>query len=196
MASGSFVSQRARPATTISHGIAFSEDRRRVFRSEVQVPLKKRARLSTAHDEDFSTLAPSWDAFSDDYTPSFAMGEGLACEESIVEISGKRKRFPSVRRLLYIPAHDQPDGHVQDDPMQTFRQVKQQFLDEMLRHEGLGLDMHDPRCASCDTTFDDAKGLIKCEDCGTFLECASCCVQRHRCLPHHRIQVRAHPTVS
>ncbi|KAL1751670.1 hypothetical protein FB107DRAFT_221498 [Schizophyllum commune] len=170
MATGSFVSQRARPATTISHGIAFSDDRRRVFRSEVEVPLKKRARPSTAHNEDVSTLAPSWDAFSDDYTPSFAMGEGLACEESIVEISGKRKRFPS------------------DDPMQTFRQVKQQFLDEMLRHEGLGSDMHDPCCASCDAIFDDAKGLIKCEDCGVFLECASCCVQRHRCLPHHHIQ--------
>ncbi|KAL1712071.1 hypothetical protein EV715DRAFT_166565, partial [Schizophyllum commune] len=74
-------------------------------------------------------------------------------------------------------------------PMRVWRDYKQTFLNELLRHEGLASDLNDTVCSSCSASFDSGEGLIKCTSCGVFVECTSCCVQRHECLPHHRIEV-------
>lgn len=82
-------------------------------------------------------------------------------------------------------------GHIQD------------FLHELIRHEGLG---EHRRCATCVTCREDihippslsstedilntTSGPIRCQDChGDFVECATCCLKRHELLPLHRTQV-------
>jgi hypothetical protein len=66
--------------------------------------------------------------------------------------------------------------------MSIFRPLKVFFLDELLRHEGLGDDQHLPHCALCQALFEPgilASRLFKCNDCGEFLQCGSCCLDAH-----------------
>ncbi|KAJ7086320.1 hypothetical protein C8R43DRAFT_965128, partial [Mycena crocata] len=64
------------------------------------------------------------------------------------------------------------------DPMSRWRPKKSMFLDELLRHEGLGDDLDKPECAHCHSAFsqeaENAVQLFKCEDCGEFLQCLEC----------------------
>lgn len=66
-----------------------------------------------------------------------------------------------------------------------FREI---FLDETLRHDGLGDFLDHSKCSNCGT----AEGVIKCKDCscGTLLKCPQCIVSLHRTLPLHRVEVR------
>ncbi|KAJ7830690.1 hypothetical protein B0H13DRAFT_2371831 [Mycena leptocephala] len=77
-------------------------------------------------------------------------------------------------------------------PMALFRPMKGFFLDELLRHEGLGDDLENPRCAHCACSFDtqdpNSPCLFKCFDCGQFLQCEDCCVSHHQRAPLHVIE--------
>jgi hypothetical protein len=96
---------------------------------------------------------------------------------------------------------------MQDEPMKVWRDHVQEFLHEMLRHEGLGGDQHDPKCFTCGSKFshrdmpnatsaDSMHSRITCcKDCfGQQLECGECCLERHQRLPLHVIQVSFCPT--
>lgn len=79
----------------------------------------------------------------------------------------------------------------------------QEFLHELLRHEGLGEHRHSAVCATChehipipppststEDLSDTTSWLIRCQDChGDFVECVTCCLKRHMELPLHRTQV-------
>ncbi|KAF8989456.1 hypothetical protein BDZ89DRAFT_974704 [Hymenopellis radicata] len=56
------------------------------------------------------------------------------------------------------------------------------FLEETIRRHGLGDDLHRPKCSSC------AKLAFRCRSCGDFLECSTCCVERHQRSPLHFLQ--------
>ncbi|KAK6988081.1 CxC2 domain-containing protein [Favolaschia claudopus] len=88
---------------------------------------------------------------------------------------GKRKQYVSTR-----------------DPMSLWRPLKGEFLTELLRHDGLGDDTADPRCAHCNCGFSaspsDRLRLFKCYECGQFLQCADCCLLNHKRTPLHVIQ--------
>lgn len=64
---------------------------------------------------------------------------------------------------------------------------RESFLDELLRHDGLGDFLGSTLCASCG----EVDGVIKCRDClgGCHLRCAVCSIHHHRRLPLHRIEV-------
>lgn len=78
--------------------------------------------------------------------------------------------------------------------MSLFRPMKAFFVDELLRHEGLGDDQRLPHCALCEAAFEpgipDSPRLFKCSDCGQFLQCESCCLETHARTPLHTIRVR------
>ena len=67
----------------------------------------------------------------------------------------------------------------------TFRST---FLDEVLRHDGLGDFLGRTECSSCQ----NAPGIIKCKDCPSrrILRCPECVVASHQFLPLHRVEVR------
>lgn len=63
---------------------------------------------------------------------------------------------------------------------------RESFLDEMLRHEGLGDFDTLPPCIDCG----EASASFKCADCfGQGLLCQECTVKAHRLLPLHGTKV-------
>ncbi|KAJ7138480.1 hypothetical protein C8R43DRAFT_1089333 [Mycena crocata] len=89
-----------------------------------------------------------------------------------------------------------------DDPASLWRPKKSFFLDELIRHDGLGDDMHSPHCAHCQKPYEQpdrrmvsegrtkptAMRIFKCGDCGQFLQCHSCCLSHHTLTPLHVIK--------
>lgn len=79
--------------------------------------------------------------------------------------------------------------------MNVWRPHKKMFLDELLRHEGLGNEGQDPVCATCGVSpkhtevGEPRPRLFRCDLCAPFLECADCCVKRHTTSPLHWIKV-------
>ncbi|KAJ7715173.1 hypothetical protein DFH07DRAFT_872702 [Mycena maculata] len=65
----------------------------------------------------------------------------------------------------------------------------QHFLDEMLRREGLGNAMHERGCSCCKIPWDSRSRRFRCRDCGVFVQCMDCVLERHRLTPLHKLQV-------
>jgi hypothetical protein len=67
---------------------------------------------------------------------------------------------------------------------------REAFLDEALRHDGLGDFLDQSKCSNCG----NAPGIIKCKDCanGVLLKCPECIVALHKTLPLHRVEVSFH----
>lgn len=75
----------------------------------------------------------------------------------------------------------------------------QEFVNELMRHEGLGEHRQHPHCTGCLAVFDapmpDTESSpthcprTRCKDCfGDFVECIDCCLKCHARLPLHSIQ--------
>ena len=66
-------------------------------------------------------------------------------------------------------------------------QFRNIFLDELLRHDGLGDFLGHTECSDCKK----APGVIKCKDCssGQMLKCPECVVASHATFPLHRVEV-------
>ena len=66
------------------------------------------------------------------------------------------------------------------------------FLDETLRHDGLGNFCGQSKCSNCESVA----GIIKCRDCadGALLKCPECVVALHQNFPLHRVEVRTRLT--
>ncbi|KAJ7035417.1 hypothetical protein C8F04DRAFT_955058, partial [Mycena alexandri] len=79
-----------------------------------------------------------------------------------------------------------------DDPMAQWRNVKQVFLDAMLRREGFGDTMEVPECAHCEKSLRmdraEPERVFRCTQCGVFLQCLECCLQHHRHSPFHFLE--------
>ncbi|KAJ7429171.1 hypothetical protein B0H11DRAFT_1769442 [Mycena galericulata] len=84
---------------------------------------------------------------------------------------GKRKRYAS-----------------SDEPMRLWRPLAQYFLDSTMRHQGLGDDIYDTRCAPCGAPWEDGKRFFKCVQCGNFLQCEDCVRTRHQLNPLHCVK--------
>ncbi|TRM57177.1 hypothetical protein BD626DRAFT_412511 [Schizophyllum amplum] len=180
MVSGSFTragSSRTTEYSQVSRGTTFTENNRRLANhNDVLVPVARRRRIF--HDEDSLTrweptiATSSTDPF-EDYLPFFLMGEGVSCEDQEVDVvderTGKRKRYAS------------------DNPMSCWRPLEQKYLHELLRHEGLGSSHDHVLCATCKSSPPTGEYLFKCEDCGVFLQCRSCCLARHTTAALHHI---------
>ncbi|KAJ6475018.1 hypothetical protein C8R47DRAFT_986520 [Mycena vitilis] len=80
----------------------------------------------------------------------------------------------------------------QDDPMSLFPEVQQLFSDEILRRAGLGDSARAQSCALCNRELSDSGTsghCYRCADCGEFLQCRQCCLQRHALSPLHMLEV-------
>jgi hypothetical protein len=90
--------------------------------------------------------------------------------------------------------------------MAEFPKVQQEFLYEMLRLCGLADSLNDPECALCHAKLDSAgqahdashegntpipdRRILRCQECGEFLQCKNCCLERHSMMPLHFLKVR------
>ncbi|KAJ7509953.1 hypothetical protein B0H11DRAFT_2215787 [Mycena galericulata] len=143
--------------------------------------------------------------------------DGLRRNEELLNISHKKRRMQpsdledSYGRWIPVPEGSEdlsgPDNPMDavdagpsrkrkeyassDDPMSLWRPVKGLFLDELLRHDGLGDDLDSQECAHCKAHYSRGATptrLFKCEDCGQFLQCKTCCLERHTTMPLHVIK--------
>ncbi|KAJ7058422.1 hypothetical protein C8F01DRAFT_1303976 [Mycena amicta] len=76
------------------------------------------------------------------------------------------------------------------NPMAQWRPLKGMFLDEILRHEGLGNDHEHPTCAHChrQPSQQSPLRLFRCTDCGLHLQCLECCLSAHLRFPLHSLK--------
>ncbi|KAJ7054003.1 hypothetical protein C8F01DRAFT_1260221 [Mycena amicta] len=140
---------------------------------------QKRVRL----EDDLSV-----DQYADFIPPSLLQGDDLASVADTLtateevyhhfieddEVShGKRDRYES-----------------SDNPMAPWRRRKDEILDHLLRHDGLGQDTYHPACRFCDAAYgqDEKIRIFRCQDCGVFLQCESCLKERHELTPLHVIK--------
>ncbi|KIJ89496.1 hypothetical protein K443DRAFT_117906, partial [Laccaria amethystina LaAM-08-1] len=72
------------------------------------------------------------------------------------------------------------------DRLSEWIEFRATFLDEALRHDGLGDFLGHTDCSQCEK----AQGIFRCIDCpsGRMLKCAECIVALHQSLPLHRIE--------
>ncbi|KAF7325927.1 CxC2 domain-containing protein [Mycena kentingensis (nom. inval.)] len=95
-------------------------------------------------------------------------------ETDIVEI---QIEAPKTKRRRYVSS---------DDPMRLWRARSQNYLDELLRGDGLGRRFNHPMCAECGA---DSGRLFRCKECGRSLQCEDCLRDNHRRHPLHRPEV-------
>ncbi|KAK7007313.1 CxC2 domain-containing protein [Favolaschia claudopus] len=83
--------------------------------------------------------------------------------------------------------------------MALWRPLAGQFLDWMVRYDGLGMYAAEPSCSCCGArgggAEEAAPRLFRCEQCGSFLQCQRCLLERHQLTPLHRIRVSTERTL-
>ncbi|KAJ7081651.1 hypothetical protein B0H15DRAFT_924210 [Mycena belliarum] len=161
---------------TSDRAIYPSSDGLRASQHDVNVTPKKR-RLDPANLED---PYANWVPLPETGEPLAADGwrqDGMIEEEEVDPVTGvKTKRYLSSPLIT-----------VQDDPNKLWRLLNHTFLDELLRREGLAHVLSDPKCDCC-TMGTGSPRLLRCEDCGTFIQCANCILVRHALEPLHVVK--------
>ncbi|KAJ7430104.1 hypothetical protein B0H11DRAFT_2264340 [Mycena galericulata] len=110
--------------------------------------------------------------------------EGDICGPEVDDISGlSREPGRPSKRKGYASS---------DDPMSEFSEVQQLFSDEILRRAALGNWTIKQTCAHCEklvaNSADTFIPCYRCTDCGEFLQCRECCLDRHASFPLHILE--------
>ncbi len=69
---------------------------------------------------------------------------------------------------------------------------REEFLAEEIRREGRGDAADLAECPSCEDKGRESvdEPIYRCDDCfGGFMECGTCCLERHGRVPLHRVKV-------
>ncbi|KAI0055071.1 hypothetical protein BV25DRAFT_1816158 [Artomyces pyxidatus] len=91
--------------------------------------------------------------------------------------------------LSIYPRSDNRE-RVQDYPLATWREYRNEYLRECLRLEGRGNDLTNTICPDCRSeTPEGVKPTVRCVDCyGRDMVCEPCVVRRHQRTPLHRVE--------
>ncbi|KAJ7061573.1 hypothetical protein C8F01DRAFT_1252352 [Mycena amicta] len=158
------------PSVTAARSIYLSSDGVHQHRTDVLSNPRKKPRIHATEHDPFS----QWHPMPSDSTrpDAEAAGSEQAAEEQPGE---KRKQYAS-----------------STNPMAQWRPLKALFLDEILRHDGLGNDFRHPTCAYCrqplQTESPGGPRFFRCDDCGQHLQCISCCLAAHERFPLHPLK--------
>ncbi|KAJ7807053.1 hypothetical protein B0H13DRAFT_2386681 [Mycena leptocephala] len=162
---------------TGDRGILISDDGERRTELLRNITFKKR-RIHLRPDKLHDSLAEWIPVLDDD-----DIGDDLRATLDAISgstDSGKRKGYTS-----------------SDNPISEFKDVQEDMVHELLRLCGLGDSMTNPQCTICHVKLDstlpamapatdsDDHRIFKCPDCGEFIQCKNCCVERHSMMPLH-----------
>ncbi|KAJ6457197.1 hypothetical protein C8R47DRAFT_995822 [Mycena vitilis] len=131
-------------------------------------PQKRRRGVEDLADE-YATWTPVADGDADvvnayaDTVTSYDVSPDDDDEETL-----KRKRYAS-----------------SDDPMSLWRPLAQDFLEALMRREGLGDYTSNPACSCCKATYGPGVRIFRCDQCGDYLQCGTCVLSRHAQNPLH-----------
>ncbi|KAJ7824872.1 hypothetical protein B0H14DRAFT_2369302 [Mycena olivaceomarginata] len=87
------------------------------------------------------------------------------------ESTGKHKRYAS-----------------SDSPMELWRPLVQEFLEALLRREGLWNSLYNTGCSCCGAPSSPDLRLFRCDQCRSFLQCKDCVCARYILSPLHCIK--------
>ncbi|KAJ7156558.1 hypothetical protein C8R43DRAFT_1125753 [Mycena crocata] len=132
----------------------------------------------------------------------YVSSDGQRRQEEMLNISHKKRQLNDSLaqwKPVLEEGYSQMEDHYasSDDPASLWRPKKAFFLDELIRHDGLGHDIHSPQCAHCQKEYNKPADvqkrpagmhIFKCGDCGQFLQCQSCCLSHHALTPLHVIK--------
>ncbi|KAJ7836173.1 hypothetical protein B0H13DRAFT_1652321 [Mycena leptocephala] len=182
-------------------GIFISDDGERLSETLRNVTFKKR-RLRLRPDHLNDSLA-QWIPVLGDDESSEDLHATLDSISANSPDSRKRKTYDSSVRKNHAYSEAEPDSY-QDNPIAEFPKVQQAFLEEMLRLSGLGDSIDDPQCALCHLKLDAGvpaqqtaanadpllpdRRIFRCRECGEFLQCKNCCLDRHAMTPLHLLK--------
>ncbi|KAJ7715461.1 hypothetical protein B0H16DRAFT_1667065 [Mycena metata] len=148
-----------------------SQDGLRVTQRVFNIGLKRRC----LEPSDLQDAYAGWQPVPDD-GPSSLDVEGRVeledqQEEYVVDVATgeKRKRYLS-----------------SDEPNSLWVPLRQLFLDELLRFEGLGDSLPDLKCGCCSARAPSR--FFRCSDCATFVQCEGCVRTRHGSQPLHLLK--------
>ncbi|KAJ6509365.1 hypothetical protein C8R47DRAFT_1208549 [Mycena vitilis] len=148
--------------------IHVSNDGSRVTTGLVGIRPQKRVRTVEELGDDYGQWVPVNDDGAEDLE---AVADTVTSYDVTLEEDdpvAKRKRYKS-----------------SDEPMSLFRPLAPDFLDALLRREGLGDYVHNPACTCCGVSYGDGVRLFRCTQCGEFLQCYNCVLSRHALTPLH-----------
>ncbi|KAJ7437065.1 hypothetical protein B0H11DRAFT_2255628 [Mycena galericulata] len=158
---------------TGDRGILISDDGKRRLESLHNVAHKKR-RIKLVPQGLDDSLA-KWIPVSDEDYTDRPEADDISDQPADPSTSLKRKSYSS-----------------SDDPMSEFAEVRQLFSDEILRRAGLGNWTLKQACALCDKPVGNSSETFtpcyRCAQCGEFLQCRECCLDRHATTPLHSLQ--------
>jgi hypothetical protein len=142
--------------------------------------------LSSAPDPPASTPDISTPSLSPEYDTSLPVETDTEIQ---LEDKPKRKRN-TTNAVSYITSFVLKFLNSRQHQLSEWIQFREVFLDEALRHDGLGNFLDQNKCSNCG----NAAGIIKCRDCanGVLLKCPECIVALHQTLPLHRVEVSSH----
>ncbi|KAJ7119403.1 hypothetical protein C8R46DRAFT_1238678 [Mycena filopes] len=75
-----------------------------------------------------------------------------------------------------------------DEPMVPWRRLMDTFMQELVRRHGLADALDEKACPCCKTPHTRETRRFRCTECGTFVQCLKCVLERHACHPLHRIR--------
>ncbi|KAJ7026219.1 hypothetical protein C8F04DRAFT_1268392 [Mycena alexandri] len=147
-----------------------SQDGRRLTQRVFNIGVKRRCLEPSELEDAYGTWQPIPDdgPLQDDARLDLDGLGAVEGEEYVVDVAAgaKRKRYLS-----------------SDQPNYFWRQLRQSFLDETLRSEGLGDALQDLKCGRCSAK--PPARFCRCTDCGTFIQCEACVRTHHATQPFH-----------
>ena len=154
--------------------------------------LKSQSRLLSSRVESSSAtpetvLDPSNEQQNDDFP---GLMEGMdSTPQPDVPPKTKRKRYTTNVVSSGLVFNCKLYSYVLQDHLKEWLKFRTIFLQEIIRHDGLGNFSGLSYCSKCGK----GEGIYKCNDCacaeGVMLKCADCVVEFHRALPLHRVEV-------
>ncbi|KAJ7740829.1 hypothetical protein B0H16DRAFT_1728845 [Mycena metata] len=141
-----------------------------------------------------------------EWIPVAADGDDEIAEELRATMDGISGSGNARKRKSYLSS---------DNPMLEFKEVQQEYLNELVRLAGLGDAIEEPKCALCQVKLDanalapvspvedhgtgteEAEAheeppdlrIFGCTECGEFIQCKNCCLARHSMTPLHFLKV-------
>ncbi|KAJ7901379.1 hypothetical protein B0H13DRAFT_2515755 [Mycena leptocephala] len=153
------IGQDPREETTLvaDRGIYFSADGLRRDEEYLNISHKKRRVQPTDLEDSYGQWIP-------------------VPEQGYDDLESRDSESHPINGVDSVPTRKRKEYASSDDPMSLWRPLKGTFLNEALRHDGLGDDFFDPKCAHCKAAYipnDPTTRMFKCGDCGQFLQCGS-----------------------
>ncbi|KAF7288553.1 hypothetical protein HMN09_01384300 [Mycena chlorophos] len=176
-----------------------SKQLRRRIHATVSNSAPRRSRSASVEEVpeglvDWTPSLPDERAELDEITRTLTSSLSLSASETeVYEHQIEEEEASGTKRKRYVSS---------DDPMALWRDEKDDYLDQLMRRDGLGDYLQKPKCGCCDAVYSDEMAsktsppelttrFFRCDQCEQFLQCGTCLRERHAHLPLHVVKIKS-----